>query len=105
MAQAALVEMQLKDGQTLLDRLAHEGIAVPAAGWVKESDSGDWYFYLTTPLVRKGGATRPAYRRVNAVIRKMQEEGFGMDPFAIKVIGPHDPIARDMVAHRGGPAS
>jgi hypothetical protein len=45
MAQATLVEMQIKEGQTLLNRLAHEGIAVTAAGWVRESDSGDWYLY------------------------------------------------------------
>jgi hypothetical protein len=99
--------MQIKEGQTLLERLAHEGIAVTAAGWVKESDSGDWYLYLATPLVGEDGATTPAYRRVNAVIRKMEQEGFRMDPFDKKVIGPHDPIARDMAAHRvarpGGP--
>jgi hypothetical protein len=37
----------------------------------------------------------------------MEEEGFSMEPFDKKVIGPHDPIARDMTAHRqarpGGP--
>ncbi|HKI32002.1 MAG TPA: hypothetical protein VKA46_09040 [Gemmataceae bacterium] len=102
MAQAALVEMQIKEGQTLIERLAHEEVAVTAAGWVKESESGDWYLYLATPLVGEDGPTRSAYRRVNAVIRKMQEEGFGMDPFEKKVIGPHDPIARDMLANRGG---
>ena len=37
MAQASLVEMQLKEGQTLIDRLTHEGIGVTAAAWVKES--------------------------------------------------------------------
>lgn len=107
MAQATLVEMQIKQGQILIERLAHEGIALTAAGWVKDSESGDWCLYLATPLVSEGGAKTPAYRRVNAVIRKMEEEGFGMDPFEKKVIGPHDPIARDMVAHRearpGGP--
>jgi hypothetical protein len=100
MAQTALVEMQIREGQTLIERLAHEEIGVTAAGWLLESESGDWYLYLATPLVGKDGATRSAYRRVNAVIRKMEEEGFGMDPGAIKVIGPHDPIAGDMVAHR-----
>ncbi len=107
MAQATLVEMQMKEGQTLLDRFAHEGISVTAAGWVKESDSGEWYLYLATPLVSEDGATRLVYRRMNAVIRKMEEEGFRMYPFDKKVIGPDDPIARDMVAHRqsrpGGP--
>ena len=92
--------MQIKEGQTLLERLAHEGIAVTAAGWVKENDSGDWYLYLATPLVGEDGSTRSAYRRLNAVICTMEEEGFGMDPFEKKVIGPTDPMARDMEAHR-----
>ena len=100
MDRSTLVEMQIKEGQTLLERLAHEGIAVTAAGWVKESDGGDWYLYLATPLVGEDGATRPAYGRVNAVIRTMEEEGFRMDPFDKKVVGPHDPIAKDMGAHR-----
>jgi len=73
---------------------------VTAASWVKESDSGDWYLYLATPLVGEDGATTPAYHRVNSVIREMQPEGFGMDPFEIKLIGTHDPIAKDLVAHR-----
>jgi hypothetical protein len=107
MAQAALVEMQIKEGQTLLERLAHEGVVVTSAAWVKESDGGDWYLYLATPLVGKNRAKDAAYGRVNAVLREMEEEGFRMDPFDKKVIGPDDPIAKDMAAHRkahpGGP--
>jgi hypothetical protein len=100
MAQATLVEMQVKDGQRLIDRLAREGVAVTAAAWVKESESGDWYLYIATPLVGPDGAKRPAYRRVNTVTREMQKEGFLIDPFGIKVIGPHDPIAKGMVTYR-----
>ncbi len=107
MAQAALVERQIQEGQTLLDRLTYERVAVTAAAWVKESDGGDWYLYLATPLVGEDEDTAPASRRVNAVVRQMEKEGFGMDPFHKKIIGPHDPIARDLVAHRkarpGGP--
>src|SRR6266852_5971064 len=107
MAQTALVEMQIKEGQTLIERLTHEGIEVTAAAWVKESDSGDWYLYLATPLVGEDRATRPAYRRVNTVIREMENEGFGMAPFEQKVIGLHDPIAKALISHRntrpGGP--
>jgi hypothetical protein len=102
MAQATLVEVQINEGQRLIHRLVQEGVAVTAAAWVKESESGDWYLYLATPLVTEGGGKRPAYHRVNAVIRGMQKAGFGMDPFAKKVIGPHDPIAKDIVAHRSG---
>lgn len=102
MAQATLVGARIIDGQRLIDRLTREGVDVTSAAWIKESDSGDWYLYLATPLVREDGATKPAYRRVNAVIREMQKEGFGMDPFEIKVIGPDDPIAKDVVATRSG---
>src|SRR5437660_12729851 len=78
MAQATLVEMQINEGQRLIDRLAKEGVAVTGAAWVKESENGDWYLYVVTPLVGEDGATKPAYRRVNRVIREMQKEGFGM---------------------------
>jgi hypothetical protein len=102
MAEAALVDMQLKEGQRLIDRLARDGVPVTAAAWVKESESGDWYLYLVTPLVHEGGGKKAAYHLVNEVIRRMQEEGFGMDPFAKKVIGPHDRVAEDLVANRRG---
>jgi hypothetical protein len=92
--------VQLKEGRRLIDRLAQEGVVVTAAAWLKESESGDWYLHLATPLVTEGGGKRAAYHRVNEVIRLLHEEGFAMDPFAKKVIGPHDPIARDLAAHR-----
>jgi hypothetical protein len=52
--------------------------------------------------VTQGGGKKAAYHRVNEVIRVLQDEGFGMDPFAKKVIAPHNSITRDLVAHRGG---
>ena len=55
--------------------------------------------YLATPLVTDDGGTTAAYHRVNEAIRELQKEGFGMDPFAKKVIGPHDPIAAGLVAN------
>jgi hypothetical protein len=92
--------VHIRDGQQLIDQLTAEGVAVTAAAWVKESDGGLWYLYLVTPLVSEEGDTLPAYRRVNAVIREMQKEDLWIDPFDKKVIGPHDPIARDIMAHR-----
>ncbi len=76
MDQGTLVAMQIEDGQRLIDRLVGEGIAVTAACWAKESESGQWFLYIATPLVGEDGAKRPAYRRVNTVIREMQKEGF-----------------------------
>jgi hypothetical protein len=94
--------MQIEDGQRLLERLAGEGVSVTAAGWVKEGEAGQWFLYLVTPLVGQDGGKRPAYRRVNTVILEMQQEGIGINPFEIKVIGPHDPTAKDMIAYRDG---
>ena len=97
MDQGTLVEMQINDGQLLLDRLAEEGIPVAAAFWVKEAESGQWFLYLVTPLVGEDGATRPAYRRVNAVIRGMPAP-FWIHPLEVKVIAPTDPAAQDVLA-------
>jgi hypothetical protein len=102
MAQATLVGMQITEGQRLIERLPREGIPVTAAAWVKENDSGDWYLYIATPLVGEDGATRSAYGPVNTVLRKMQDEGFGLDFFDKKLLGPQDPVTRDIVAHRRG---
>lgn len=93
--------MQIRDGQRLIERLAAEGIAVTAAGWVQESDGSLWYLYLVTPLVNKKEDTLPAYRRIGPIIVEMQKEGSWIEPSDVKAIGPHDPIARDMVAHWG----
>jgi hypothetical protein len=100
MDQGTLVEMQIEHGQRLIDRLTKEGVDVKAAAWVKESDTGDWYLYLATPLVSEDGATRSAYRRVNTIISQLQEDGFWIDPLEIKAIGPTDPVAKAVLAAR-----
>ncbi len=99
MAQATLVEMQIQHAQRLIDRLIQEGIGVTAACWARETDSGDWILYIATPLIPKEGSMRTAYRRVNEVIRKMQEEGFWIETDQLKLVGSSDPIARDLVDH------
>ena len=100
MVQALLVEMQIQEGKRLIDQLLQEGVAIPVAAWVKESDCGYWYLYLATPLVSDKVGTTPAYRRVKAVIRELQKDAFEIDLDEIKVIGPHERIAKDMVARR-----
>ena len=108
MDQATQVEIQIEDGQSVIDRLSREGIAVTAANWVKESESGQWYLYLATPLVSEDGGTTPSYRRVNAVIRELQKEAigdlkkkpFGIDSLEVKVIGPPNPIAKAVASIR-----
>src|SRR4051812_20518812 len=99
MAQTLLVEMQITDGQHLIERLNRGAVTVTAAAWVLESDGGDWYLYLVPPLVGEDGATRPAYQHVNSVIREMEKEGMEIE-VEKKVIGLDDPIAKDLVAYR-----
>jgi hypothetical protein len=99
MDQAVLVEGQIADGRKILDRLVAEGVPVTAASWVKEADSGQWYLYIATPLVGKDGALKPAYRRVNTVLDGM-EPLVWIDPFAIKLIGAHDPATKAVLVWR-----
>jgi hypothetical protein len=97
MDQGTLVSEMIDDGKLLLVRFAEEGVPVTAAFWLKESDGGGWYLYLVTPLVPADGGTLAAYRRVGEVVRKMPQP-FWVDGFAIKVIGEHEPIAKDALA-------
>ena len=102
----ALVEEQIKAGQKLVERLNREHIPVSAAAWIKASEGSQWYLYLVTPLVGEDRATKPAYRRVSPVIRQVQAEGFWIDPFEVKVIGPTavtgEAIAEVQRRHPGG---
>jgi hypothetical protein len=100
MDQGTLVEMQIEDGQRLIDELTRNGIAVTGAFWAKEADTGEWFLYLATPLVGEGGATRTAYRRINTVIREMPREQVAISPLEVKAIGPDDPVAKAVVSLR-----
>lgn len=99
MDQGPLVELQIEDGRRLLDHLIAEGVPVTAAGWIKEAENGGWLLYIATPLVPEGGGRRAAYRRVNEVIRGMQEPWPYF--FAIRVIHPNHPIARAIAEIQG----
>ena len=96
MDQGSLVEMQIDDGKRLLEYLAREGVPVQGAFWAKETDGGIWFFYLITPLVTEAGGTRAVYFRINAVMDQMPEP-LWISPLKIKVVGPTDPRARDVL--------
>lgn len=104
MDQEALVEVQIQDGQRLLERLSAEGIPVTAAAWVKESEGGPWYFYLITPLVTEEGGTLPVYRRVGPLVGRMPQP-FWVDPMVVTVAGPASAVGKaicDIAARRPG---
>lgn len=64
-----------------------------AAGWLKEAEDGMWFLYLATPLVDEDGATKDAYRRVNAVIRRMPRP-FWIHPLEVKMVAPASPVGK-----------
>ncbi len=96
MDQETLVENQIGDGQKLAEELARAGIEVAAAFWLKAAEESPWYFYVVTPVVDEEGPVR-AYRRTHTVIRRIAQP-FWIDPFEVKLIGPADPLAQDVLA-------
>jgi hypothetical protein len=92
----SLVENLILDGQRLLEYLPQNGFDVTAAFWLKPSENGRWHYYLVSPVVDAEGVT-PAYRRLHTLIRQMPPPVW-IDPLKVKLIGPGNPIARDVLA-------
>ena len=86
----ALVEEQIRAGHKLVERLNRAGIPVTAAAWVKPTERFRWYLYLVTPLVSEERGTKPAYQRINPVVRELQDEGAWIEPLEVRAIGPTD---------------
>jgi hypothetical protein len=92
MGQTLLVEKQIADGQVFVERLVRDGFEVTAACWAKTTDDSRWYLYLASPAVDKAGLGK-TYRVVSALIQEMEQEGFWIDLFDIKLLSPADPFA------------
>jgi hypothetical protein len=92
----SLVENLIDDGQKLFEYLPQNGFTVAVAFWLKASEDGRWYFYLVSPVVDADGLPK-AYRRLHTLIRRMPEP-VSIDPLEIKLIGPENPIAKDVLA-------
>jgi hypothetical protein len=91
-----LVENLLDDGRNLVEELPRHGFEVSAAVWLKASENGKWYFYIVSPLVDTEGLIG-AYRRLHPLVRA-RPQPFWIDPLEIRLIGPNNPIARDVLA-------
>jgi hypothetical protein len=94
-----LVENRLNDGRKLVEELPQRGFEVTAAFWLKTSENGKWYFYIVSPAVEAEGLTT-AYRQLHPLVQAMAQP-FTIDPLEIKLIGPNNPIARDVIAIHG----
>src|SRR5438132_469581 len=91
-----LVENLIDDGQRLVEEVSKRGFPVMTAFWLKTSEDDKWYFYIVSPVVDAEGLTQ-AYRRLHPLVRAGPEP-LGIDPLEIKLIGPSNPIAQDVLA-------
>ena len=94
-----LVENRIDYGQKLVEELPQRGFEVMAAFWLQPSENGKWYFYIVSPVVDAEGLIQ-AYRRLHPAIYAMPQP-FWIDPLEIKLIGPSNAIARDVMAIHG----
>lgn len=95
MATGTLVDRLLDDGQKLAEALAKRGFSVDAALWLQSSENEKWYFYVVSPLVDAEGLSK-AYGRLHSATRGMAK-AFWIDPLEIRLIGPTDPIAKQVL--------
>jgi hypothetical protein len=98
-----LVESLIKGGQKLIEELRQRGFDVAAAFWLRASENGKWYFYIVSPVVDAEGAVN-AYRRLHPLVWAMPQP-FSIDPLEIKLIGPKNPIAQDVLRIQSRPTA
>ena len=91
-----LVENLIADGQKLVEELPQRGFEVAAACWIRSTVDGKWRFYIVSPVVDAVGIFQ-AYMRLHPLVRAMPES-FSIDPLEVRLIGPSDPLGRDVIA-------
>jgi hypothetical protein len=96
-----LVSDQLEEGERLLKALPQQGFEVAGAFWIRPAEDDRWYFYLVSPLAETERLAT-AYSRLHTAIRRLQPRW--IDPLEVQLIGPTDPLARDVFAiHQRAP--
>jgi hypothetical protein len=96
-----LVDDKIEDCRKLLEALAAAGFEMTAAFWMRRNDDGKWRFYIVSPLVDTAGIFE-AYRRVQPLIRRRVYPPWA-DPADVRLIGPSDPLAKDVLNIYAGP--
>ena len=86
-----LVKEQIDFGAQFVERLPKEGFEVMGAFWLKLCENGQWYFYVVSPLreVDSGRA-----RGLLRAVFQLMPRPLWIDPFAVKLLGPSDPLAK-----------
>jgi hypothetical protein len=90
MDQDALVIEQIDAGARFLCEF-QKYLPVQAAFWLKESDEGEWSLYVASDLITDDNFD-VAYGEVLRIAGELHDPWF--DPFQVKLIGIHDPLAR-----------
>jgi hypothetical protein len=93
--------MQIDGGKALVESLRDAGFDVTVSGWTKSSEEGDWSLYIASKDVDDRGLA-DAYRTLFTTLSA--NPAFGIDPFEVKLVGPQNPIARDLLEIRGAGA-
>jgi hypothetical protein len=67
---------------------------VKAAFWLYTSEADQWFLYVVSDVVDQLGTTE-AYKIVYRSMRRLP--GIWINPFEVKLVGPDDPIAKEIV--------
>ncbi len=92
---ATLVTERIDDAEKLIKELSQQGFEVAGAFWLHSTENGKWRFYVISPGADTQGRAQ-AYRQLHTLIRQMPQS-FGFEPLGVRLIGPTDPIARQVL--------
>jgi hypothetical protein len=95
MDQGAMVSEQVENGKKLIQVLSSSGIDLGVAFWAQLPEEGQWFLYLSSPVVDEKGPTA-AYRLVHDLLRKNPD--LFIDPWEIRMVGVHDSLAEGALA-------
>jgi hypothetical protein len=90
MDQSPLVIDQFDAGAKFLGEF-QKYVPVKAAFWLKESDQGEWRFYVASDQITDENFD-VAYGEVLRIAGQLHDPVF--DPFQVKLIGADDPLAK-----------
>jgi hypothetical protein len=94
MDQGPLVIEQIDAGAKLASEF-DKGTPLQAAFWLKESEDGQWFFYLVSDRINDSNFD-VAYGEVLRLLGRGPH--MWLDPFQVKVTGIDDPIAKAVLA-------
>jgi hypothetical protein len=87
---------QILAGEDLLRQLQKDGLAVSGAMWEQAEDDSQPYLYVVTPNIDQEGGFEANLRlgRALRAVRAANTDPFReLDPFAVKLLPPREPLA------------